>query len=300
VIAGAPGLDWTGRAAQANRIAKVLEANAAARLSADQRDLLHNAVLDACDALDGVKDGLLENPDRCTFDPGALACTGADTNGCLTPAQIDTARMIYSSPLNPKTGRPIAGLARGSERGWTTLGWTASAQQTGLHHFRYLVFGDADWTVQKFDFDADIVRAEERDAGTINALDPNLEPFIRRGGKLLHYHGWNDPQISPVSSVQYYTRVVEALGGASRVDGGYRLFMAPGMGHCGAGPGPNTFDALGALEQWVETGSAPNTILASHAVAGVVDRTRPLCPYPRVAVYAGTGSPKEAKNFACQ
>jgi feruloyl esterase len=299
VIAGAPGLDWTGRAAQANRIAKVLEANSSARLTEDHRELLHNAVLDACDALDGVKDGLLENPDRCTFDPGALACKGTDTRGCLTPTQIDTARMIYSSPVNPRTGRRIAGLARGSERGWTDLGWTASARATGLDQFRYLVFGDAGWTVEKFDFDIDIVRAEERDAGTINALDANLEPFIRGGGKLLHYHGWSDPQISPGSSVQYYTRVVEALGDASRVDSAYRLFMAPGMGHCGGGTGPNTFDMLGALEQWVEAGKAPDSILASQSLAGG-DRTRPLCPYPKVAVYRGTGSPNDAKNFACK
>jgi feruloyl esterase len=300
VIAGAPGLDWTGRAAQANRIAKVLDASSAARLSAAHRELLHARILDACDALDGVKDGLIESPDLCTFDPGVLECKAPDGTGCLTAMQVETARMVYASPMNPKTKRQIAGLSRGSELGWTDLGWTASARATGLDQFRFLVFGDASWNVQRFEFDDDIVRAEERDAGTINALDPNLKPFIQRGAKLIQYHGWADPQISPGSSVQYYSRVADALGGADRIHGSYRLFMAPGMGHCGGGEGPNEFDMLGALEQWVEGGRAPDSIVASHRTQGAVDRTRPLCPYPQVAKYTGAGSIDAAGNFECR
>jgi Tannase and feruloyl esterase len=299
VIAGAPGLDWTGRAAQANRVAKVLESNSAARLSETDRQLLHRAVLDACDAIDGLKDGLLESPTRCAFDPAALECRSPQTAGCLTPAQVETARMIYSSAANPKTRRLIPGLARGSELGWTDLGWTASARATGLDQFRFLVFRDPDWTLQRFDFERDIVLAEDRDADTINALDPDLGPFIRRGRKLIHYHGWSDPQISPLISVQYYARMVSALG-IDRVNSAHRLYMAPGMGHCSGGAGPNSFDMLGALEQWVESGKAPDTIIASHAAAAVVDRTRPLCPYPQVAVYSGSGSPDDAKNFGCR
>jgi feruloyl esterase len=299
VIAGAPALDWTGRAAQANRLAKLLEANAGGRLLAADRQALHAAVVDACDSLDGVKDGLIENPENCAFDPGARACQDSSANGCLTLPQVETARTMYASPPNPASNRRIEGLRPGSELGWTDLGWTASARATGLDHFRFLVFADAGWSVKQFDFDRDIARAEERDAGTSNALDPHIEPFIRRGGKLIHYHGWSDPQISPGSSVQYYTRVVEALGGADRVHRAYRLFMAPGMAHCGGGEGPNTFDALAALERWVEAGTPPDSILASHATAGAIDRTRPLCPYPQAAVYAGSGSQAEASSFAC-
>jgi feruloyl esterase len=300
IIAGAPGLDWTGRAAQAVRVAKALEKNDAARLSLRQRQLLHSAVMEACDAIDGVKDGLIENPNRCTFDPGVLQCKSPDGGACLTRDQVETARLIYSPLTNPKTRRDSTGLEPGSELGWTDLGWTESAQTTGLDQFRFLVFGDPTWDLGKFTAEADIARAEETDSNTINALDPNLKPFIDRGGKLIQYHGWSDAQISPGNSTQYYTRVLEALGGASHVHGSYRLFMAPGMSHCGGGEGPNTFDMVAALEQWVEYRKAPDRIIASHATSGVVDRTRPLCPYPQVAAYTRSGSPDDAQNFVCR
>jgi feruloyl esterase len=299
IIAGAPGLDWTGRAAGAVRVAKTLEQHEAARLTEPQRHLLHNAVVQQCDTLDGVKDGVIENPKRCTFDPGVLECKGADSASCLTTPQVETARLIYSSAVNPSTKREITGLERGSELGWTDLGWTGSARATGLDQFRFLVFANPKWTIQDFNFATDIVRAEEVDNDTINALDPNLKPFIGRGGKLIHYHGWSDPQISPSSSTQYYTRVLQALGGAGSVHASYRLFMAPGMGHCGGGEGPNTFDMVGALEQWVENGKAPDSIIASRSTTGG-ERTRPLCPYPQVAVYKGSGSTDDAANFACR
>ena len=300
IIAGAPGLDWTGRAAQAVRVANVLEKNESARLSPPQTQLLHRAVVQACDAQDGLKDGLIADPVRCIFDPAVLQCKGAEAAVCLTPAQVDAARLIYSSVLNPKTKREIAGLAPGSELGWTLTGWTASARATGLDQFRFIVFNDPGWDVQRFNLDSDIARAEDADGGTINALDPNVKPFIDRGGKLIQYHGWSDPQISPANSTQYYSRVLAALGPAASIQNSYRLFMAPGMGHCGGGEGPNTFDMVAALEQWVERGKAPDQIVASHATGGVIDRTRPLCPYPQVAFYTGTGSTDEAANFECR
>src|SRR5207247_1514460 len=300
IIAGAPGLDWTGRAIQAVRIAQTLDDNQAARLLQPQRQLLHRAVVEACDALDGVKDGLLENPTRCRFDPAVLQCKSAGETGCLSAPQVATARLIYSSVKNPKTGREIAGLLPGSELGWTDTGWTASARATGLDQFRFIVFANPSWTVQQFNADADIPRAEEMDRNIVNALEPNVKPFIDRGGKLIQYHGWSDPQISPANSAQYYARAVEASGGAAKVSGSYRLFLAPGMGHCAGGEGPNTFDMVSALEQWVEAGKAPDQIQASHATGGRVDRTRPLCPYPQVAVYKGSGSIDEAASFACR
>jgi feruloyl esterase len=300
IIAGAPGLDWTGRAAQAVRVAKALEQSESARLSRAQTQLLHQAVVRACDALDGIKDGLIEDPRRCTFDPAVLQCKGSEGGECLAAPQVETARLMYSAAVNPKTKRAITSLERGSELGWTDMGWSASARATGLDQFRFLVFNDPSWDLKRFNFDADVVRAEDTDGGTVNALDPNLQPFIDRGGKLIQYHGWSDPQISPGSSTQYFMRVLEVLGGASKVQNSYRLFMAPGMAHCGGGEGPNTFDTVGALEQWVEHGKAPEQIIASHSTNGVIDRTRPLCPYPKVAVYKGMGSTDEAANFECQ
>jgi feruloyl esterase len=300
IIAGAPGLDWTGRAARAVHVAQALEANSSGRLAPADMLRVHQAVLDACDVRDGVKDGLLEDPDQCTFDPAALQCSGANSATCLSSAQVATVRLMYSSPVNPRTGRAITGLAPGSELGWTDLGWTASARATGLEQFRFIVFKDPAWIIERFNFDTDIVRAEETDNDTINALNPDLRPFIARGGKLIHYHGWSDPQISPRNSTQYYSRVVEAIGGRDRLDGSYRLFMAPGMAHCGGGEGPNSFDMIAALEQWVQEGRAPDRIVATHSTTGVSDRTRPLCPYPQHAFYKGTGSTDDAVNFECR
>jgi feruloyl esterase len=301
IIAGAPGLDWTGRAAGAVRIAKHLEQNEAARLGEPERLLLHTAALASCDLMDGVKDGVIENPRRCTFDPGVLACKGSDTASCLTPPQVETARMIYAGAVNPKSKRAIHGLEPGSEKGWTDLGWTSSARATGLDQFRFLVFGDPSWDIQKFNWDSDIVLAEERDKDTINALDPNLRPFIDRGGKLIQYHGWSDPQIAPAGVTQYYERAVQASGGRNNVHGSYRLFMAPGMGHCSGGDGPNTFDMVHALERWVEAGIAPDQVTATITrPSAMLDRSRPLCPYPEVAVYNGTGSTDDAANFTCR
>ena len=300
IVAGAPGQDWTGRAAGALRVATHLESHEAARLSEDDRRLVHSAALNACDAADGVEDGVIDSPQRCDFDPGVLECAGAKDGSCLTAAQVETAQMLYSSPANPRTGREITGQAPGSELNWTDLGWTRSARATGLEHYRYLVYGDPTWTIDRFDFDADIVKAEEMDGGTLNALDPDLGPFFARGGKLFAYHGWSDGQISPLNSTQYYERVVEAVGSAEEVHASYRLFMAPGMGHCGGGEGPSVFDRMAPIEEWVEEGRAPEFIVASLETDDAIERTRPLCPYPRVAVYDGKGSTDEADNFTCQ
>ena len=299
IIAGSPGLDWSGRTAQAVRIAQALQKEEA-RITSAKAQVLHSAVVAACDGLDGVKDGLIENPLACKFDPGVLACKGGEEPACLTQAQVETARLIYSPIVDSKTKREIPGLAPGSELGWTDMGWSQSARATGLDHFRYLVFADPQWDVQKFNVATDVARLTEGVSGAIDARDTNLKPFFDRGGKLIQYHGWSDPQITPLASAAYYDRVVAANGGRSKIHSSYRLFMAPGMAHCGGGEGPNDFDELTALEQWVEQGKAPDMIPASHSKDGKVDRTRPLCPYPQVASYKGSGSIDEAANFVCK
>jgi feruloyl esterase len=150
-----------------------------------------------------------------------------------------------------------------------------------------------------FNFDSDIALTDQTDNGTINATDPDLRMFFAHGGKLIQFHGWSDNQISPLNSINYYESVLEAMGGASRVQDSYRLFMIPGMGHCGGGVGVNRFDSISVVEQWVEKGKAPDQIIASRVRDGKTDRTRPLCAYPQVAKYKGTGSTDDAKNFVC-
>ena len=300
IIAGAPGNDWMGRAAGSLLVAAHLETHEDARLSREKIQLVHEAVLAACDAADGVEDRVVGDPEGCRFDPTVLQCGAGDGADCLSASQLRTVEMMYASPANPKTGRLITGVLPGSEPNWTEMGWTRSARATGLDQYRYLIHDDPDWTIDRFDFDADIVAAEEIDADTLNAIDPDLRPFFDRGGKLLAYHGWSDAQISPANATQYYQRVVETVGDEQTVRDSFRLFMAPGMGHCGGGEGPNAFDALTVMEAWVEEGRAPDQIVASRTRDGAVDRTRPLCPYPEQAVYTGSGSTDQAENFVCQ
>jgi feruloyl esterase len=299
IIAGAPAADWTGRAAQSLRVAQALRATPDSNIPREKYQLIHDAALAACDAADGVRDGVIENPAACRFDPAVLRCAGADDGTCLTAAQVEAARQIYAPAENPRTGRTTAGLVPGTELGWATWGG-AQPLSISVEHFRYVVHQDPDWDPARFDFDRDIVLADERDGGTINALDPDLRGFFGRGGRLLQYHGWADPQISAGNSVDYYASVVREFGGVDAVHDHYRLFMVPGMAHCGGGTGPNSFDMLAALEAWVEQGQAPDRIVASRLREGEVERTRPLCPYPQVAVYAGTGSTDQAEHFVCR
>ena len=298
VVAGSPGLDWTSRAVSAVRVQQAFEKDPSAKVPAAKFAAINAAVMDKCDAADGVKDGVLENPKACTFDPAVLACKGTPDNSCLTPAEVTTVKAIYASPANPKTKREIAGLAPGSETSWTDLGWSGPARSTGLELMRFAT-NNPQWSLAQFNFDSDVVLAEDK-AGMMNALDTNLKPFFSRGGKIISYHGWNDPQISPLNVTQYYDRVVAAMGGRNNVIGNYRLFMVPGMAHCGGGTSASTFDMVAALEQWVENKKAPESIPASRAEGGKVVRTRPLCAYPQVASYKGSGSTDDAANFVCK
>jgi feruloyl esterase len=163
-----------------------------------------------------------------------------------------------------------------------------------------VVFKDPNWDWRTFNFDGDIARSEQAENVIMNATDPNLKAFFAHNGKLLIYHGWSDPNVATLNTIKYYKSVVDTMGGPAKTADNIRLFLEPGMGHCGGGDGPNMFDKVGALEQWVEQSKAPERIIASHRRDGKVDRTRPLCPYPQVAKYKGSGSIDEAANFACQ
>ncbi len=275
-------------------------------LSQAKLSLLTRSAVAACDLLDGLKDGLIDDPRRCRFDPATIACTaGADEASCLTAPQVEAAKEVYEGTKNPRTGALIyPGWPRGSEgfgdgaiQGWRQF-ILDQAQPARVDFFRYWLFHNPNWDFRTIDWERDLAYAEQ-ELPHMAAVEKNLAPFKKRGGKLLMYAGWMDPAVPPQDNVAYYEGVVKAMGGPAATRAFARLFMAPGMGHCAGGPGPNTFDAIGALEQWVEKGVAPTRIIATKSANGKVERTRPLCPYPQVARYKGTGSIDEAANFAC-
>jgi len=313
IVAGAPAnnftrlmagdFDWTLAALQ----------DPASALTLPALSLLHRRTIAACDASDGVQDGVLEDPRQCKFDPGTLACAaGQDPATCLTGPQIEAVRRIYAGPKHPTTGETLyPGLARGSEPFWVMR--EASAPfPIPISYFKWLVFSDPawDWKTFKFTDPASFqayAKADAKYAPIMNATNPDLRAFKQRGGKLLQYHGWNDQLISPSNSVTYYESVL-ALSGTGQtnraetlrdVQSFYRLFMVPGLAHCGGGVGPIAFDMQVALEQWVERGIAPDRVITTRVVNGIVDRSRPLCPYPQVSTYKGQGDTNDAANFAC-
>jgi feruloyl esterase len=297
VIAGAPA----NRTAISLWIAAAVLKDPASYIPPAKYPMIHQAALAACDARDGLKDGLIDDPTKCNFDPKTLLCKGADSPSCLTAAQAEGAKKIYSPAVNPRTGQELfSSLVPGTELGWGVQAAGPDPSANIYDQYRYVVFKDPNWDWRTFNFDSDVVRGDLPENLVMNATDPNLKPFFSHNGKLLLYHGWSDPNVPTLNTIKYYKSVADTMGGADKVSNNIRLFLEPGMGHCGGGEGPNVFDKVGALEQWVEHGKAPDELIASHSTAGKVDRTRPLCPYPQVAKYKGTGSIDDAANFSCK
>jgi len=269
-----------------------------AALTEDDFELVNDAVVAACDTLDGVADGVIENPAACSFDAASLVCQNGATTSCLSPLKAETVALIHRGPADSGGRVLFPGLAPGSERGWTTLSGDAPLS-LAAETYRTLVFGDPSWDYRKFDPERDFAVGVERIGSLMNSNDPNLDPFLASGGKLLLYHGWNDPGIPAMGTVNYYESVRASVG-AEKADTGVRLFMVPGMNHCRGGVGTDRFDAVSALDRWVSQDQAPERIEAERVVGGETVRTRPLCPYPQVAVYDGTGSTDLAENFVCR
>src|SRR5712691_5780248 len=301
IIAGAPGLDYTGFMmswiwnAQALKLAPIPES---------KLPMIAAAVLEECDARDGLRDGLISDPRRCRFNPRKLQCPGGDGPDCLTLGEVRTLLKIHGGAVNSDQEQIYPGLSYGHEDGadgwlrWVTGSGTTPSVDFSIAdgYLRYFIFGPA-FDTMTFNFDTDPARVVPT-GDFMNATDPDLSPFKANGGKLLMWNGWADPVATPVRTVRYFLDIVDTLGEDTLQFS--RLFMAPGVHHCGGGSGPNNFDMLAPLENWVERGVAPDRIIASHITGNVVDRTRPLCAYPREAKYAGSGSIDDAANFVCR
>jgi feruloyl esterase len=295
VIAGDPAT--FRRNAWALWLANVTFKDPASYIPPSKYSMIHQAVLDACDKIDGLKDGLIDDPTRCHFDPEVLQCKEGDAPSCLTARQVQTARVILSPAVTANGQEIFPRLEPGTELRWARLAGGPEPAGLFLDYFKYLVFKDPHWDWKSFDLERDAALSSEIDKNTI-ALNADLTPFAHHGGKLLLYHGWADQQVAPGATVEFYDSIVNESGGASPA--WVRLYMAPGMAHCMGGEGPDDFDKLSVMEQWVEQGKVPGQIIASHSINGKIDRTRPLCPYPQVAWYQGTGSTDDAANFICK
>ena len=302
LVVGAPAFHWTEFMMGFNWDSRAV---AAAPIPLDKLPLIESAVTKQCDASDGLVDGLVQDPRACSFEPAVLRCQGAETQDCLTGAQVEAVREVYGGPANSSGPRISPGFPPGAESngGWDV--WisggtiTPSLQFTFQDQFfRFIVFNNPSYDPFTFNFDTDPASKQMFETGLIlNAIDPDLRHVERRGSKIVMYHGWTDHALSAVKTIQYYEQVGRTMGGVEEVREFFRFFLVPDMHHCGGGPGPNVFDAFSALVDWVEQGKAPQRIIASGgAVAG---RTRPLCPYPQQAVYKGKGSIDDAANFVC-
>ncbi len=304
IISGAPvnrftnlhmGQLWTAHATL-KKPGAVLTRDDLAKVSA--------AVLAQCDAADGVKDDMLTDPRTCKFDPGTLQG--------FRPEQIEALRMIYKGAVNPRTGVQIyPGLEVGGEGpqpgnpGWSLIMNGKEPFAIDVPVLGGMGFGNLQWDWRTFDFDRDAALVDAKLFGTLNAVNPDLSDFKKRGGKLIVYHGWSDPGVMPQQTLDYVASVREFAGKSTGGDGGayqdefMRLYMLPGVGHCRGGVGPDQADWIGALAGWVEKGKAPASIEARREDQGKVVMTRPLCPYPQAAKYKGKGDTNDAKNFEC-
>jgi feruloyl esterase len=319
IVAGDPSFGALGYVRRAMNY-QVMLAGPERVLPPEKLEVVSKAVLAACDERDGLVDGLIGDPRQCSFDPKPLLCQAGDAADCLTQGQLATLQYLYSDVGTPPA--QMRGFPVGHEAGSTgwplwVVGRSAPTRRadgamdfgenspTGYRFargfFSYMAFeqDDPSYDWRKFDPARDLQKIQTI-AQILSPTSTDLSKFVQRGGKLLMYHGWADPAISAYGSIDYYNKVVAANGGKAASDEFVRLFLAPGMHHCRGGPGPDDFDTLTALEQWVEQGRAPAQMLASHAIDGKVDRTRLLCPEPQVAHYVGKGSSDSAESFRCE
>ena len=319
--------DWVGQAT----------VTPATNLSAANLELLNNTVLQQCATKDhGIAtDPFLLDPQDCQFDPKVLQCSAGQSGNCLTAAQVETVQTIYQGVTNPRTGEQLyPGLPLGSELGWGPAGGqflinrpiSEGSGVSSYDFFRFTIFQIPPpyfWDYTTLNFDSDVTLVDKNFSSVFNSTNPDLSEFKRHGGKLILYHGYADPLIPPANTINYYQSVASTQSpyrllhstalALSETQGFVRLFLVPGMYHCAGGPGANIFngaanqgnptdpdhDILSALDLWVTRHQAPDEVIASNQTNGVINFTRPLCPYPQNARYKGTGSTSDAASFIC-
>lgn len=333
ILAGAPAANWSHLFTAFVWNEQALLASPGSAIPPAKLPVVQRAVMAACDRLDGAADGLIENPRACTFDPAVIACQSGDAADCLTGPQVEALKKIYGGPKNRRTQERIfTGQPPGTEAVaggwglWITPANAAGAVQFGFGNSYYgaAVFEDPAWDFRTLDFDRDVSIGDTKVGQILNSTNPDLRSFRAGGGKLIQYHGWGDAAIPAPSSIEYYESVKAFLSkypnaritGKPPVEDFYRLFLVPGMAHCGGGAGPNSFgnggggpaanrdadhDIFAALERWVERGTAPERIIGTGRAASdaSIPLTRPLCPFPQVARYSGAGDLNDASNFSC-
>jgi Tannase and feruloyl esterase len=323
IIAGAPANYWTHLVASAIWDMRATTLDPDSYIPNAKIPGIARYVLAACDALDAVKDGILNDPRQCHFDPASMLCRGADSDSCLTQAQVTTLKNLYLGAHDSKGEAIFPGFVPGGEEGaggWSA--WITGSEPRkallfafGWGYFANMVYAKRDWDYTRANFDDAVAASDRKFASVLNAMDPDMKAFESHGGKLILYHGWSDPGISPLASVNYYESVVRKMGQAD-ADSFVRLYMVPGMQHCNGGPGADIFGEFDispvndsqhninmALEEWVEKGTAPSTVTASRmqgeGPAAKVAMSRPLCVYPQEAEYKGNGDPNDAASFVC-
>jgi len=322
ILAGAPANYFTHLLTKALADAQATTLDPASYIPSSKLPAIARAVNGACDAQDGVTDGILNDPRQCHFDPEAILCKEGDSEKCLTAAQVTTLKKLYEGPNDAKGRKIFPGYLPGAEEGpggWETWIIGPAPGKSLLFafsggYFSNFVYGKGDWNYRDASVDQAMKAADEKTAQVLNSTEANLTAFKARGGKLILYHGWNDPAISALNTINYYNDVASKMG-ARETEAFARLYMVPGMQHCGGGPGTDSFGQFGAgtkdaqhnvelaVEAWVEKGIAPKAIVAIKIEEGDaaknVKMSRPLCPYPQIAKYKGKGDTNDAGNFVC-
>jgi Tannase and feruloyl esterase len=306
IVSGAPAINWTRFIPQ--ELWGAVEMNTAGNpLPPCKLAAATAAALAACDSLDGVKDGVIENPAQCSYDPKALIGTSAGECGTFTETDADLIRKFWQGPRREDGTFLWYGQARGADLMalYGSRGSPLKPQAFGiaLDWVRYFLAQNPqmDWTtVTPAAYERFWDQSVEEYGGVIGTDNPDLTAFRDHGGKAILWHGWADQLITAEGTIDYYKRVQQQMGGPKKTSEFARLFLAPGVAHCGGGPGPSPYGQLDALRAWVEEGKAPETLQAARRdQTGVITRSRPLCQYPLVAKYKGTGSTDEAANFVC-